>query len=555
SQNCREELIAILAEEGGGDAFMMPGAYSKAADFYSHALSLCRRCLDYLKLDPSGEMRHLQKRLESKLAAAQRQADIEAFGEAYCAYRDCQILRCVEKNYLRAFLAYEDLAAKFPKTVFSEASAAYRLKCLLELSEPANETQARAALAEAEKQHRENEAAGKLAEAMSKDKALLKSLRELLVRERAYINRLKAVPLGKKAVAAAEQLGNEMLRDEFGLYRGEALVDLATYAFERKLDAEEAQKRYQRAWEWLEKVESVDADLASYDVPEKARRISRPPPEEMEVDALGNANPARLDPGMVINRKTCPWYLNDLRERCALAIGFLHFARGDAKAAVAWYAKVTDLDQATKYLERQGEWTNYTRLKWGAEHGYLNAYPEELKIYRGRLRFAVLMADFYYCTQRFERAREIAERILAAEFGRLDARQDDYPRFLLASCQHWERDRKGAYLACKQVLSGREWTITQDRAAFVAGNLSWYIPEQEVMREGLEILKKLAAAERENPYTHRARLVLGLRLLSLGEIKEGLKYLLRVKGRESGYALVAREYAKALEKTKNRGDN
>jgi len=201
-------------------------------------------------------------------------------------------------------------------------------------------------------------------------------------------------------------------------------------------------------------------------------------------------------------------------------------------------------------LERKGEWTNYTRLKWGAEHGYLNAYPEELKHYKNRLRLAVLLADFYYCTQRFDQAEEIARRMLAGEFGKLDVKQDDYPQFLLACCRHWKHDRKAAYLACKKMLDSKGWTLTQDRAMFMAANLSWYIPEVEIMREGMELLRKMAEAKRDNPYTRRARLLLGLRLMKLGELKEGAKWLARVAGKESGYVFVAQQYLGALAELK-----
>jgi len=43
----------------------------------------------------------------------------------------------------------------------------------------------------------------------------------------------------------------------------------------------EAEKRYARAWAWLSQVESADAALDGYDVPDKAREISRPPQQEI----------------------------------------------------------------------------------------------------------------------------------------------------------------------------------------------------------------------------------------------------------------------------------
>jgi hypothetical protein len=267
----------------------------------------------------------------------------------------------------------------------------------------------------------------------------------------------------------------------------------------------------------------------------------------VKVDRMGNVDNESIDPGMIQNRQTCPWYLNDLRERCCLAIGFLHFVKDDSKTALEWYAKVPALDQATNLLARQGQWNNYSRLKWGAEHGYLNAYPEELKKFKKRLRFIILMADFYYCTQNFDKAIELARRMLASEFGELTEEQDDYPQFLIASCTHWNHDRKGAFELCKKMLDDKAASITQDRAAFTAANLSWYIPDEKVMREGMEILTRMAESNRSNPYIHRARLTLGTRLLQQGDLKGGEKWLKRISGKESGYRIVAQRYLKALE--------
>jgi hypothetical protein len=137
--------------------------------------------------------------------------------------------------------------------------------------------------------------------------------------------------------------------------------------------------------------------------------------------------------------------------------------------------------------------------------------------------------------------------MLAGEFGPLNPRQDDYPRFLVGSCRNWQRDRRGAFETYRAILDERTWTITQDRAAFTAGNISWYVPDEKVICEGLEILRRAASAGRANPYVHRARLVLGVRLMKLGRVREGAAWLARVPKSASGYFSVAQEYLGALE--------
>jgi len=135
-----------------------------------------------------------------------------------------------------AYLALED---KFPKTVYSEAGQAYRVKCLLALTEPGNAKKAEEARVAAEKEVKNLQAAFSLARALlaRKDKEELKSMEAEISAAEARLARMKSVPLGDKALAEAEKQAREFLAaSEFGLYRGEVLVDLAEYALDRKLD-------------------------------------------------------------------------------------------------------------------------------------------------------------------------------------------------------------------------------------------------------------------------------------------------------------------------------
>jgi len=162
---------------------------------------------------------------------------------------------------------------------------------------------------------------------------------------------------------------------------------------------------------------------------------------------------------MIQNRRTCPWYLNDLREKCALALGFLAFCRGASAEAVSWYDQAAQFDQKTIAHGQKGGWSNVKRLKWGVAHGYLYAYPAELALFQKdkRLAFAVLAGDFFYCTERFPQARAMAERLLAGEFGELNARQKDYAYFLQASAVYWEdghKRRKGRHPAFAEHTAG-----------------------------------------------------------------------------------------------------
>jgi len=88
-------------------------------------------------------------------------------------------------------------------------------------------------------------------------------------------------------------------------------------------------------------------------------------------------------------------------------LGFLCFVEGDKEGALASYKRILECDPETRRLDTSGEWNDYSRLKWGAEHGYLYAFPQELKALPGeRQRLATLLVDFHYITQHWDEARE-----------------------------------------------------------------------------------------------------------------------------------------------------
>jgi len=547
----RENLAEVLSSEGGGDLHCQPGQYEKAVGFLEYALKTARHLISYLNDDPFGEARHAQGRIEKKLVAAKRLWDVERYGEGFVDYKAAETLRRKERRFLDAFLAYATLQEKYPKTIYEAAGQSYQGKCMLALADPAEEKKAREAIAKAEKAY---EGDAKLLAAMQKDhkelaknKQLIQGLREFIEAERAELAAMKAVPLGKAASVAVQKQVEAMLKEnEWGLYCGELLCDLAHFAFERQLDPEESEKRYSRAWAWLEKVEQVDVDLAAYEVPDKAREASRPPQQECRRDEFGNLKDEDVPIGALVHRRCCPWYLNDLREKCALALGFLCCYRGEKERAIAWYDKLASLDEKTARLANQKSPNNCTRMTWGAEHGYLYAHPEELRLFEKKLRFPVLAADFFYCTDRFGKAGRIAERLLSGEFGKLMPEQRDYAWFLKASAVYWT-DKKMAFLLYEKVLETRENTYTEDRAAFILGNMAVWVRDNDLIRRGLAYQRDLAHSGRRNEFVYKAKIEYGWRLLGSKQetqAKEGVEILKSIPTEADGYHILAQRYLK-----------
>jgi tetratricopeptide (TPR) repeat protein len=216
------------------------------------------------------------------------------------------------------------------------------------------------------------------------------------------------------------------------------------------------------------------------------------------------------------------------------------------------------LDQKTGYLQSKGEWNNYRRMKWGAEHGWLYAEPEDLKLYQGRLRFVVFVADFYFATERFGEATEIYRRLLAGKFGPLSGAQRDYPQFALGTCAYWMGDRRRAFSEYVKTLESREGTRAELRAQYCAANISEEISDKEIQAKGMEMMSEIALSGLKDDFVYQAMINYGTRLAKAGKREEGIRFLKMIPEKEIGAREVAQmyldEYAKAGEVKKGEGD-
>ena len=546
-------LPQVSASETSGDIMIESRLYEKSISFYELALKFLEK-YRYDRKENGKSLDLIQSRITKKLETARRLWDIERYGEGFVLYREAETKRLTDKSPGEAILLYNILIALYPSTVYSEAAKAYSIRCLFSLGEPESAELAKTRIADLDKMLKFRKEILKDAEKFDAPEKILKEFSAEISSLEEKLNGLKNMPTGQDAANLAEKKAERFIAEnEFGLYRGEILVLLAERDFWKHLEPEKAERSYVRAWQWLKNTERLDNKLNFHEVPPQAAGISLPPWQEFKQDFLGNSDKTEIGPGKVVNRRTCVWYLNDLREQCLLAIGFLNFYKGDKEQALKCYNEVMKYDEETKRLESTGEWSNMSRLKYGVELGYLNAYPAELDLYKGRLRFIVLVADFYYCTMRFEMAAKLAERMLSGEFGKLDKNQGDYPKYLVALCRHWDKDRLEAFKLCRELIQGEDWTLTKERASISAANLALQMGSREFMAEGISILEKLAELKHDDPFVHRARLSLGTRLIQLGAIDDGAKWLTKVpqgKGYESGYYVIAQQYLKNIDKFK-----
>jgi len=537
----------VRAAECAGDILLANGRTQPAVEAYRLALGILNQ-MSRRTERLNAEQRLALARVRGNLREAERRAKIERHGPGWYLYYEAENLRKTEGDPLRALWAFDRLAREYPKTVYAEAGRAYGIQVLLQLARADGRARAERMLADAAQSAAEQRARVTAMRRSGVAPRRVALAEEAAVALETRIKELQSLPRGpaaeREAFARAEAFLVERPR---GLYRGETLLDLARWTLEEKLDLTTAQERYTAAWAWLEDIARGEAALDTYEVPREAAEVSRAPRAAVTADRMGNIQNVKIEPGMIVNRRTCAWYLDGLRAETALALGFLAWQRGENEVAAEWYARADRVDHRGRLLREQGWAGAGRRLKQALELGLLHASEEESRRYQGPQRIAVTLAEFHYCADRPERALAMTDRLLAGEFGPMDARKAQYPRLLRGLAQHARRDRDASIAELREALRG-PWTITQDRAAFALANAFWGARRYE---DSAKLLERLAGSGRSNDYVWRAQLALGLRLHATGQFRDALKWLDRVP-ESAPYHALAQQHAAPLKRAFDR---
>ncbi len=427
---------------------------------------------------PDDEARQFNTDLLAALAGglrqAQRQLDIQRYGQACVRFRDAEAIRLSDRPVALALPIYAEVIRGWPDTPYAEASRFFGPMCLLRQ--------------------------GRVAQA-----------------ERALQAFYDAKPKG--------------------LYRGEALLELGRIAVERHGDFDLAEKRFEELDQWLTDIRAPggDPEPDTLDIVQAAWEVVTPPAQRTHKDYFGNTIKNNLQPGQLFNRKTSRWYLNHLEEQCAKFRGFLELARGTpgqpCPAALEQFNRLPALNPELRDTPLGVDPNDFNRLKFGAEHGWLIARPAELQVYPPRLKQIVLLVDFYMAVQDYPHATDLCDRLLRGDFSRLSSAQEDYLHYALGDALYhgkWTPGGNSVQLACAQwerILARHDHTWTMFRAAYAIGHLSMYVKNKVLRQRGELLLAQLAACPEANPFTVKARLLVGRRWCDHGQYARGLAML------------------------------
>ncbi len=455
-----------LAAEGVGDILYDMKQFQASADAFIlgiKVLDFFKKSSEYLYY-PDKAVDIIYQRIQGKLSKAERALDCERYGPEFVAYREARKFE-FSCDFLRAIVYYGRIVKDFPDTVYSEAAKLYRPKCLFRLADKSESEKAKSEIIGLETQIQKDRAMLKKdSEKMSR--RIVEAFENLIKEDETLLPEMKNVPTGEKAAEeAVPDLERFISENEFGLYRGEAIIDLGEYYLEKKVDPETAFNYFTRAKNWLEKVESVKTDISSWRVPQKAAGVSAPPPGDKTLAGWNYYMiKTPIKPEQIINRATTPWYLDSLRARADKTLSFLHYMKGEKEAALALAGSVLKYEPIERQFNANHEPNTYKRLVTYYKRGWMYAKPEELDLFKGKLRTAVLLGDFYYAQEEWEKCVHHRQDILDGKYGKLNKEQTADMIFRVADASVWFEEKDDTAIKMLQPFLDGEYKGTYIRA-------------------------------------------------------------------------------------------
>lgn len=430
----------VRAAETAGDLNFDAASYARAVEFYDYGIKYLNAALGtenaekrtadggYAK-EYSEYEQALRARLARKRDAAQRRLEADRYGDDWALYRDATRAEWERHDPAAAWLLYQQLIKEYPDTVYAEAARCYGVKCLLALSvagarpakrapgkkaaagTPPPPTPAEALAATLRAREQAAARAEKLLTAAAKAKvakSVLAKLKDGLERRKQAIEELKSVPTGDKALKRAEKDAAEFLAaNRLGLYRGEVLYALGNHALEEEYDAEKADQWFAKAIDWFIEAKTADAELERFSVPGKAAEKATPPPTMHNHDIWGNMHWSFPKPGQLFNRRESNWYADYHRMMASTKRALTRFIMGDKEMAQKLIKVILEVDSAERALAEQGWPNSYGRLRDEFDDDRLFATKEELSHFKGKMKTRLMVADYYYEIEQFDKAHQL----------------------------------------------------------------------------------------------------------------------------------------------------
>jgi hypothetical protein len=569
-----EDVPRVLAAEGIGDTNFSLKRFQASVDAYKFALKVLGTLRKQTAYGSDEFLPVLEKRIRGKLADALAALDAERYGPGFVAYREARGAEFAKKYPLAAALYKRLEEGRYPggpaeseeekkgvPHVYAEAAVLYGAKCLFHISRDKKGVAAA-------------KAAGSLKAGIAARRQLLKKygkamlprvrarIEKNLARDESLLKDMEAVPHGKKAAeAAVAGLDAFVAGDELGLYRGEALAVLGDHYLEDELDVDKAQDAHMRCYRWLGKSSDLRAALAKsgrdWSVPPKAAGVAAPPAVEKRLAGWSQwIEKARVAPGAVVNRNSCPWYLDSLRAWNGKILSLCFFIKGDGERALKALKAIVKYEPLENAMWRSGRPNSYSRLLGDYGRGHLRALPEEIALYKGRLRTALLLGDFYYETEDMDRCLAIRKALADGVYGRLNSKQRSSALYKLAEALNLAGRSEDVPDILRRASAEAPVSPVSDEIYMALGNLAFARGDRSGYEESAELyaraLRTARGLKREMALCYFAEA-----LRECGRGKEALATYKKLLKLNPGtcYGKICEHHIGELERSASRGKN
>jgi tetratricopeptide (TPR) repeat protein len=225
--------------------------------------------------------------------------------------------------------------------------------------------------------------------------------RMLLVNDSAGEWRDKSAPNGVASIKAFIE------SKPYGLYRGEAMMELGKYFLECEWDADEAAVWYEKALKWFREVRGRADAVDLYALSKKLSDVAAVRGPATSLDQWRMTKHRKIDPKEVVNRKTAPWYLSENERECLFHCGFLRYVDGDYDGAKKLFEQVREVDANIAKLVGLN-WPNaYWRLISACNVKRMIFPGKDRKNLKGKNKLRCAYAELNYLCEKFEDAKRL----------------------------------------------------------------------------------------------------------------------------------------------------
>ena len=511
----------VLAAEAVADANFSLAKYSEAVEYYRTAKQFFKKELKRMSgfSEYKKSLKLLRKRIDQKLDKAISALDTELYGPEFVIYRQARKAQ-MNGDELNAVYLYSTLIKNYPDNTFAEAATLYKAQCLIRISEKTSEIYT---LRKKIIHDYSDENIKKILKKYKKNLSnkLTKYYTETIRKNETKIAAVKNIPLsGKAAELAVDQLTAFIEKNKFGLYRGEAYITLAEFFLKTKFNPTHASDYLVKAENWFSFTDKLNSSLNSLKIPFKAQTISTPPSLVYEQDQFGNIDFAKIKPDCLINRNSCPWYMNLLKTRLYALKGFISFYNAKPQEALSSFSLMRNFDELGFQFRKNGDFDDYARLSAAVTQGFFYAFPQELEKFKGKAKLAVLLGDFYYITRQYNKAENLYRRILIEKPFPLNKTLKSYALYMLGSAEFWKNKRINAITLWKKSAAAAPNSFTARRSLFAVGQIGISYLEKtgkmkkkaisSIRRNAVSTLKKLADSKNKDIWQKQAAIVLAV---------------------------------------------